>query len=58
MVALSPMAFNEDIYPTDLPRPEPGQRVVLALHSGTFTKGKDGKEYRVVKDKDIVAMVD
>ena len=57
IVALSPLAFNADIYPTDIPKPQPGQRVAIALHAGAFIKGADGKEYRMVKDKDITAMI-
>jgi len=57
IIALSPLAFNTDIWPGDLPKPMVGQRVVFAKHSGTFCDGADGKEYRIVKDKDIVAVM-
>jgi len=57
LVALSPLAFNADIWPPDMPRPEPGTRVAFARHAGTFVTGNDGEEYRVVKDKDIVAVM-
>lgn len=57
LVALSPLAFNADIWPADMPRPEPGVRVAFARHAGTFVTGVDGEEYRVVKDKDIVAVM-
>ncbi len=57
LVALSPLAFNGDIWPQDKPRPEPGARVAFAKHSGTFVTGVDGVEYRIVKDKDIVAVM-
>jgi co-chaperonin GroES (HSP10) len=57
LVALSPLAFNADIWPADMPRPEPGARVAFARHAGTFVNGLDGVEYRVVKDKDIVAVM-
>jgi co-chaperonin GroES (HSP10) len=58
IVAMSAMAFNADIWPGDLPRPEIGQAVVFARHAGTFCEGLDGKEYRIVKDKDVVAVID
>jgi co-chaperonin GroES (HSP10) len=58
IVALSPLAFNADIYPTDMAKPQPGQRVAIALHAGAFIKGADGKEYRMVKDKDVTAMIE
>ncbi|WP_386681848.1 hypothetical protein [Loktanella sp. R86503] len=57
IVALSPFAFNDDIYPADMPKPQPGQRVAIALHAGAFVTGEDGKEYRMVKDKDITALI-
>jgi co-chaperonin GroES (HSP10) len=57
LVALSPLAFNADIWPADMARPEPGVRVVFARHAGIFVNGLDGVEYRVVKDKDIVAVM-
>jgi len=57
IVAVSPFAFNEDIYPPDMERPKAGQRVALALHAGAFVEGEDGEEYRMVKDKDITALI-
>ena len=57
IVAVSELSFNEDIWPSGSPRPAPGQRVVLARHSGSFIDGADGNEYRLVKDKDVVALL-
>lgn len=57
LVAMSPLAFNEDIWPSETARPEPGQRVSIALHAGHFQKGSDGVEYRLVKDKDVTALL-
>lgn len=57
LVALSAYAFNSDIYPPDMPKPQPGQKVAIALHAGAFVMGEDGKEYRMVKDKDITALI-
>jgi co-chaperonin GroES (HSP10) len=39
-------------------RPKPGDRIAFARHSGAFILGKDGVEYRIVKDKDVVAVID
>lgn len=58
IVAVSPMAFNEDIFPEGLDRPKPGDRVAWARHAGTFVEGMDEQEYRVVKDKDVVALIE
>lgn len=56
IVSLSPLAFNEDIFPSWETRPEPGARVLFAQHAGMFVKD-GGKEYRIVKDRDIVAVL-
>jgi chaperonin GroES len=34
-----------------------GDRVVFAQYGGTFIDGQDDKKYRVLKDKDIVAVL-
>lgn len=57
IVALSPLAFNEDILPVDVRRPQPGDRVLFARHAGVLVKGEDGEEYRIIKDKDVVAVI-
>ena len=58
LVAASPLAFNFDQWPEDAPRkPRPGDHVVYAKYAGTLLKGDDGREYRVCKDKDIVAVI-
>ena len=56
IVAVSPMAFAFDDWPQDEPTPKPGDRIVFARHAGTFVTGKDDEQYRVVKDKDVVAV--
>lgn len=56
IVALSPMAFNADIWPSKMDRPEVGSRVIFAQHAGTFLQ-HEGDELRVVKDKDIIAVL-
>ena len=57
IVALSPYAFNEDIFPKEMQKPKPGQKVTIARHAGAFVKGEDGEEYRMVKDKDVTALI-
>jgi co-chaperonin GroES (HSP10) len=57
IIAVSPLAFNEDIMPAGCVKPAPGDRVAIAKHAGTFIDGLDGKEYRIVKDKDVVAVL-
>ena len=55
LVAISPMAFS-DIWPDDMPPPEVGARVLFAKHSGTLVE-EDGEELRIMKDKDILAVL-
>lgn len=58
IVAMSPMAFKFDDWPDYESIPQPGERVVFARHAGTFVKGSDGEQYRVIKDKDVVAVME
>jgi len=51
-VSASPVAFNYDDFPEDM-RPKPGDRVSVSRYAGRVEVGKDGKEYRIVNDKDI-----
>jgi co-chaperonin GroES (HSP10) len=57
IVGMSPMAFTFDDWPDREAKPRIGDRVAFAQHAGAFIK-EGGKEYRVVKDKDIVAVLD
>lgn len=61
LVAVSPLAFTyadqaEWERGNGAP-PSPGDRVLFAKYSGAAVKGKDGKEYRIVNDKDICAVL-
>lgn len=38
-------------------RPEVGQRVYVAVGAGIIFKGPDGKEYRIINDKDIAGVI-
>ena len=61
IIAVSPLAFT---YATDeewkrvsaIP-PRVGDKVVFAKFAGLTRKGTDGKEYRIVNDKDVVAVL-
>jgi len=56
IVAVSPMAFTWDEWPSNDRKPEEGDRVVFARYSGSIIKGNDGEEYRVMNDDDIMAV--
>lgn len=56
LVACSPLAFTYDDW-KDANPPKPGDRVLFAKYSGAKVTGKDGKEYRLVNDKDVAAVL-
>lgn len=66
VVAVSPLAFTYNDAPGSPPRsglfgmpiPAPGQTVLLAKYGGLKVKGRDGETYRVVKDKDVLALLE
>lgn len=58
LVATSPLAFSYADWPDGSRKPEVGDRVVFARFAGTFVDDPaGGEEFRVVKDKDIVAVI-
>lgn len=38
--------------------PSPGSRVLIARYEGRAFTGKDGRRYRLMHDKDLVAFID
>lgn len=58
LVAASPIAFNYDKWPQGSSPPQVGQVVWYARYAGsTPFEGLDGRQYRIIKDKDIGAIV-
>lgn len=59
LVAISPFAFSyakpEDW--GDTPKPQVGQRVMIKRFDGLLRE-KDGKNYRIVQDKSVVALIE
>lgn len=59
IIAVSHLAFT---YATEAEwggkKPAPGQRVIFAKYAGVRHKAKDGQEYLLVNDKDIVATIE
>ena len=59
IIAISHLAFT---YATEVEwdghKPKPGQRVIYAKHAGAKVKGKDGEEYLLTNDKDILALIE
>lgn len=59
LVALAPLAFTYDKWEgIEDQRPKVGDKVLFAKFAGFEHKGKDGKKYRVVNDKDVSAIFD
>lgn len=56
IIALSPFAFSYEEWPAGAEKPIPGQTAIFARYSGVTIKGNDGVEYRVMNDKDIIAV--
>lgn len=42
----------------DATRPKPGDRVTMAQYAGKMHKGKDGLDYRICNDSDVLALED
>jgi len=57
LIAVSPLAFGYETWPVDAEKPQVGQRVVFAKFAGFAIKGADGRDYRLVEDKDIAAVL-
>jgi co-chaperonin GroES (HSP10) len=57
LVAASPCAFNYSDWPKNSRKPTVGDRVVFKKYSGLLRE-KDGRTYRLLNDRDIVAIVD
>lgn len=57
IVALADKAFSEaDIWGANPPKV--GDVVLFAKYAGLLRKGKDGKDYRVLNDKDVCAVLE
>lgn len=58
--AVSPHAFTYADWPVGAVQPQPGDRVMFAQYAGRIwkPKGESGPTFRILKDKDIVAVVE
>ncbi len=57
LVAVSPHAFTYAEWPEGACPPEVGAKVLIARYAGVLRE-RDGKQFRIVKDRDIVAVVE
>lgn len=60
VVAIGPLAFydEKDGRGDIIPRCRVGQRVVLTAYAGMIKKGKDDKTYRLVRDNDVIGVLE
>lgn len=58
LVEASPLAFtyHDGTVPMFNP-PKAGDQVLFAKYAGAVVKGKDGRDYRLIKDKDLTAVL-
>jgi len=57
LVAVSPHAFTYADWPEGSRKPEVGDRVLIARFAGILRE-RDGTSFKIVKDKDIIAVVE
>lgn len=57
LVALSPHAFTYETWPEGESPPAVGDKVLIARYAGAIHE-RNGKTFRILKDKDIVAVVE
>ena len=56
LISVAPTAFTYEQWPDELSKPKEGDRIVFAKYAGSMVKGLNGVEYRIIKDKDILAV--
>ena len=52
------IAAGKSCFAQWIEQPEPGARVLIAQYAGTLLKGNDGKDYRVIRNEDLVALLE
>lgn len=57
LIAVGANAFAEAMRNPEFIPPVPGNRVMIAKYGGVNIKGDDGKDYRLLNDEDIVAVL-
>ncbi len=49
------IAVGKSCFAQWIEKPQPGTRVLIVQYAGTLLKGDDGKEYRIIREDDIIA---
>jgi co-chaperonin GroES (HSP10) len=58
IVAVSPLAFNYAEWPPNAQKPEPGDIAWIGRFAGGEFEGRDGNMYRIIKDRDVGAVIE
>jgi len=56
LIAVGPDAFTNDEGHLWSVKPQIGATVLFAKYAGIYTKGNDGLNYRLINDKDVLAI--
>ena len=56
LIAVSPLAFSYEIWPEGSRRPEVGDKILFAKYAGSLVDVDKPDGYRIIKDKDILAI--
>ena len=54
VLAIGPMAFKDE----SEDRCKVGDRVVMRAYAGLLRKGVDGKQYRIIADTEVIAVIE
>lgn len=54
VVDIGPIAWFDE----SSPRCKIGDRVIMAAYAGMIRKGKDGRSYRIIKDSDVIGIIE
>lgn len=57
LVAVSPLAFTYERWPEGETPPQVGDTVIYTKAAGVSVEGVDGEEYKLLKDKDVGAVI-
>jgi co-chaperonin GroES (HSP10) len=57
LIDVSPIAFSDAKWPEGSQPPQVGDVVLFAKYAGGIFSGADGREYRMMKDNDIIGII-
>jgi co-chaperonin GroES (HSP10) len=58
IVSVSPLAFNYAEWPMNAEKPKPGDIAWIGRFAGGEFEGRDGNMYRIIKDRDVGAVIE